>query len=68
MLAAAEDLDQVKRDQAEPSVHVAGLLDLLEEAVQQKNGSGATAAAKRVDEMSEAELDALLQGLPGQAN
>lgn len=49
-------VDRTKLDSAK---NLAGLLDLLEEAVARKNGE--IAPQKSVDEMSEAELDAILQ-------
>ena len=50
-------IDRTKLDSAQ---NISGLLDLLEEAVTAKHGSTPD-TAKSVDDMSEAELDALLE-------
>ncbi|MBV7340230.1 acyl carrier protein [Chloroflexi bacterium TSY] len=58
MRALRVKVDRTKLDSAQ---NLAGLLNLLEEAVSLKNGDLST-ISKSVDAMSEAELDTLLQG------
>lgn len=57
MRALKVKVDRTRLDSAQ---NISGLLDLLEEAVAAKNGH-LPAIPKSVDEMSEAELDAILQ-------
>lgn len=57
MRALKVKVDRTKLDSAQ---NLSGLLDLLEDAVGAKNGT-VPSLPKSVDEMSEAELDALLQ-------
>ena len=57
MRALKVKVDRTKLDSAQ---NINGLLDLLEEAIVIKNG-GVPVPTKNADEMSEAELDALLQ-------
>jgi len=59
MRALKVKVDRSKLDSAQ---NISGLLDLLEEAVKVKNGEASSRAVKRVDEMTEAELDMALQG------
>ena len=56
---------KVDRTRLNSAQNIAGLLDLLEDAVAHKNGA-VPSAAKSVDAMSEAELDAVLQSQSGE--